>query len=365
MVTGSHIPANRNGLKFYTVTGEITKDDEIRITAALGHRSDVVKPAPMSAAAASKHFADRYRKAFGPAALRGRRVGVFTHSAAGRDLLLALLGDLGAETVELGRSDHFIPVDTEAIDPDTRQTLTAWARAHTLDAIASTDGDSDRPMLADENGVVIPGDIMGQITATALGAEVVVTPISSNGGVTLLPEIREVILTRIGSPFVIAGMGGAKGRVVGYEPNGGFLLGFEASGPAGPIPPLPTRDSFLPIIATLAQPGPLSAIVAAQPARFTRAGRLQDVPVDMSAELVSRLTENSEDRAAFLHGLGAEASLDTTDGLRISLEDGGIVHLRPSGNAPELRLYTEAQSPEAAQRLLDQGVLRLQALVGQ
>jgi phosphomannomutase len=85
----------------------------------------------------------------------------------------------------------------------------------------------------------------------------------------------------------------------------------------------------------------------------------------MSAELVSRLTENSEDRAAFLHGLGAEASLDTTDGLRISLEDGGIVHLRPSGNAPELRLYTEAQSPEAAQRLLDQGVLRLQALVGQ
>lgn len=225
MVTGSHIPADRNGLKFYTVTGEITKDDEARISAALGRRSDAVKPAPMLAAAASEHFADRYRKAYGPAALRGRRVGVFTHSAAGRDLLLCILGDLGAETVELGRSETFIPVDTEAIDPDTRQTLAAWAKAHTLDAIASTDGDSDRPMLTDENGEVIPGDILGQITALALGAEVVVTPISSNSGVTLLPEIAEVILTRIGSPFVIAGMSEAGGRVVGYEANGGFLFG--------------------------------------------------------------------------------------------------------------------------------------------
>jgi len=365
MVTGSHIPADRNGLKFYTVTGETTKDDESRIGEALGRHSDAAKPAPVLTAAASEHFADRYRKAYGPAALRGRRVGVYTHSAAGRDLLLALLGDLGAETVELGRSDIFIPVDTEAIDPETRQTLTAWAKDQGLDAVASTDGDSDRPMLADENGEVIPGDILGQITALALGAQAVVTPISSNSGVTRLPNIHKVIRTRIGSPFVIAGMGEAKGRVVGYEANGGFLLGFEASGPTGPIPPLPTRDSFLPIIATLSQPGPLSVIVAAQPARFTKAGRLQDVPISVSAALVSRLTENGEERAAFLHGFGAETSLDTTDGLRISLEDGGIVHLRPSGNAPEFRLYTEAESPEAAQDLLDRGVLRLRTLVGQ
>ena len=28
MVTGSHIPGDRNGLKFYRADGEITKDDE-------------------------------------------------------------------------------------------------------------------------------------------------------------------------------------------------------------------------------------------------------------------------------------------------------------------------------------------------
>tara|TARA_B110000908_G_C10080263_1_gene369255 strand:+ start:225 stop:437 length:213 start_codon:yes stop_codon:yes gene_type:complete len=31
MVTGSHVPADRNGLKFYTPDGEITKIDEMAI----------------------------------------------------------------------------------------------------------------------------------------------------------------------------------------------------------------------------------------------------------------------------------------------------------------------------------------------
>jgi len=365
MVTGSHIPADRNGLKFYTVTGEITKDDEAKIAKLHGRLSLPAKEAPVATVAASERFANRYRTAFGASALRGRRVGVFTHSAAGRDLLLSLLRDLGAETIELGRSDHFIPVDTEAIDPETRLTFAGWARDQTLDAIASTDGDSDRPMLTDEAGEVIPGDILGQITAASLGADIVVTPISSNSGVKSLPGIREVILTRIGSPFVIEGMNRVSGRVVGYEANGGFLLGFEASGPAGPIRPLLTRDSFLPMIATLAQPGPLSAIVASQPARFTAAGRLQDIPVEISAALISRLTANQADRNLFLRGLGKEAALDTTDGLRITLEGGSVVHLRPSGNAPEFRLYVESDSPSAVKSLLDAGFVRLGALVGQ
>ncbi|WP_336432869.1 hypothetical protein [Pseudoalteromonas distincta] len=34
MVTGSHILFDRNGLKFYTNTGEITKQDEIAIISA-------------------------------------------------------------------------------------------------------------------------------------------------------------------------------------------------------------------------------------------------------------------------------------------------------------------------------------------
>jgi mannose-6-phosphate isomerase len=42
------------------------------------------------------------------------------------------------------------------------------------------------------------------------------------------------------------------------------------------------------------------------------------------------------------------------DGLRVGFEDGRIAHLRASGNAPELRLYAVAESPEAADRVVEQ-----------
>ena len=45
---------------------------------------------------------------------------------------------------------------------------------------------------------------------------------------------------------------------------------------------------------------------------------------------------------------GPEAAIDLTDGLRVTFADGLIVHLRPSGNAPELRCYAEADTAQKA-----------------
>lgn len=355
MVTGSHIPDDRNGLKFYSRAGEITKADEAAI------REGLDRPHPAAAPgtgrqdnAAATRFAARYLAAFGPAALAGRRIGVYAHSAVGRDLLAQVLAGLGAEVVELGRADRFIPVDTEAVDPDTRTRLADWAGAQPLDAIVSTDGDSDRPLVTDAEGQVVPGDILGQITAEYLGAETVVTPVSSNSGVTQKGFAR-VHLTQIGSPFVIAAMQAAGGRVAGYEANGGFLLGFKAAGPTGPLPPLMTRDSLLPILVPLvaAGSGSLAARVAAEPPVVTRADRLQEVPASASGPFIATLREDPEARAEFLTGLGeAEHSLDLTDGLRLHLASGGVLHIRPSGNAPELRLYVEGTDAAAAEDLL-------------
>jgi phosphomannomutase len=43
--------------------------------------------------------------------------------------------------------------------------------------------------------------------------------------------------------------------------------------------------------------------------------------------------------------------VDATDGLRITFANQEIVHLRPSGNAPEFRCYTEADSEERAMEI--------------
>jgi phosphomannomutase len=41
-------------------------------------------------------------------------------------------------------------------------------------------------------------------------------------------------------------------------------------------------------------------------------------------------------------------TIDQTDGLRVDFDTGDIVHLRPSGNAPELRCYTESNNQNQA-----------------
>ncbi len=356
MVTGSHIPADRNGLKFYVPAGEITKADEAAILAHLGQP---LPDRPTGRAAMNGNVGEawvaRVVGAFGAGVLAPLHVGIWSHSSVARDLLVSALQRLGARVTELGRSDTFIPVDTEAVGPDVRAMLAGWAHQYGLDAVASTDGDADRPLLADANGEMVPGDVIGQITAAAVGADTVVTPVSANTGVMLGRRFAQVLRTRIGSPFVIAAMAQAAGRVVGYEPNGGFLLGFAARGPAGPLPPLMTRDCLLPLVAVLAEAaaaGGVAARVAREPARFTATDRLEHVATERSAALLVQL-EDAESLHAFLAGLDEQAGvLDRTDGLRITLKSGRILHMRPSGNAPEFRMYAEAESRDAAADLV-------------
>lgn len=362
MVTGSHIPADRNGLKFYTPNGEITKSDESAIQAEIGRAASGLNGAIQVSGAAKTAFVDRYVSAFGGAALSGLTLGVYQHSAVGRDILMDVLTGLGAQTVPLARSDIFIPVDTEAVDGETRDMLATWCAEHGLDAVLSTDGDSDRPMLTNEHGIVIAGDILGVLSAQCLGATTICTPISSNSMINQMPEFAQVDVTRIGSPYVIDAMerrlsDDPKARVAGYEANGGFLLGFSAKTTKGTLSPLMTRDSILPMIAPLVQARTmgitLSQLVATLPAVHTAAGRVQDTPHDVTTPLIDALAVSAEKRAEFFVDMGPERGVDLTDGLRVTFQSGETVHLRLSGNAPETRCYVEAKDAQRAGALLD------------
>lgn len=376
MVTGSHIPADRNGLKFYAPGGEISKEDEARIVAAYA-----AGPAGLQGGAGAlahaddcaRNYIERYRKAFGGEALSGLRIGVYQHSSVARDIMAEAVRTLGGEAVLLGRSDVFIPVDTEAVDPETRILLRDWVREHELDAVISTDGDGDRPMLADVTGRIVPGDVLGVLTARFLGARVICTPVSSNGMVAEMDGFTDILRTRIGSPYVIAAMEDVladtpEARVVGYEANGGFLLGYTAQGPAGALPPLMTRDSLLPVLAPLAEARArgcgLTELMTGLPARFTAADRLTGIDPQISSPFLAGLAEDPGARRDFFSGLPPEAGLDLTDGLRVTFESGDVVHLRPSGNAPEFRCYGESTSPEAAGRLVSDHLARLRRHFG-
>ena len=59
----------------------------------------------------------------------------------------------------------------------------------------------------------------------------------------------------------------------------------------------------------------------------------------------------------------AASAQEGRTGLRFELKSGDVVHYRPSGNAPELRCYTEAATAERADELLAWGMKAAEAVV--
>lgn len=373
VVTGSHIPFDRNGIKFYRANGEITKADEIAIAAAdpIVPELGLSTPLPAVNPAARHRYLERYL-AFLPArALAGMRLGFYEHSSVARDLLNELLVALGAEVVSLGRSDAFTPIDTEAVSEADVQQARRWASEHGFDAILSTDGDADRPLVGDEQGNWFRGDIVGLLCARYLGVEALATPVSCNTAIEKSGAFRQVLRTRIGSPYVIAGMeelaaAGAR-NIAGFEANGGFLLGSDLKKNGRTLRALPTRDAVLPMLALLAsareQGSKLSQLLAGLPPRFTASDRLQDFPSERSRELLQHLATTAVARGELFGNVCAEpVRLDQTDGLRMTCGNGEIIHLRPSGNAPELRCYAESDSQERAALLAGTCLSRIRSL---
>ena len=371
MVTGSHIPDDRNGLKFYTARGEITKAEEAAIVGSF--RPSGAAPNPVAAEPypdALARFRLRCISAFAPDALSGLRIGVYQQSSVARDLLVVIVVALGGEPVPFGRADAFIPVDTEAHRPEDLATLLAAAAGDSFDAIVTTDGDGDRPLVADAAGRVLPGDVVGVIAARHLGIAAVAVPVTAGSAIEAAGGFARTVRTRVGSPFVIAGMEQAIAEgfapVAGFEANGGFLLGSDVQAGERSIAALLTRDSMLPILATLAAARAagvsLADLVAGLGFKPTASHRLQGVPQERSAAFLATLGQ-PETRDAFLAPIGRAADVDAIDGVRIRLDDGRVIHFRASGNAPELRCYAEADGPGEAERLVAWGLSAAEAVV--
>lgn len=406
MVTGSHIPFDRNGYKLNTSAGELLKEHEAPIQAHVERvRAEVYnqpfeqslfdeqgllkmgsQPVPAVSDEARGAYKRRYLDFFRGQPLRGQRVIAYQHSAVGRDLLVEVLEALGAEVIPAGRSETFVPIDTENISAELLGRLEEMAREieaqhGPVAAIVSTDGDSDRPLLVSAShgrARFHPGDLLGLLAAQELGADAVVVPVSANDAIdrSALASVLEP-KTRIGSPYVIAGMqrAAAKGRrrVVGWEANGGFLTGSPIERGGALLDALPTRDAFLPILTVLAAAAredvPVAALFERLPQRFGRSALLREFPREKALRILERLTPQATDGSdvpgavALLEqyfraedGFGGIERLDSTDGLRIWFSNGDIAHLRPSGNADEFRIYAVADTQERADAIAALGV---------
>lgn len=389
MVTGSHIPAERNGIKFYKPDGEVLKSDEnairkaVRKTRNTVYSSSVINfdslgqlvdpvPTPSFSDDAKSIFMQRFVSVFSRDSFQGKHVVVYQHSAVGRDMLVTLLEQLGAKVTSVGRSSTFIPIDTENVTPADQKYFKEIAKQHPdAFAIVSTDGDSDRPFVVDENGLFHRGDVLGAIVAQELRADFATVPVSASDAVDTWLEHSGIPLvhTAIGSPHVIVAMQKAltqkRQHIVGWEVNGGLLTGSNINFGNGVIKILPTRDAFLPILIALLSAVKQSLLVselfATLPKRFTQAGLLDNFPSNSSAAIIAALSKQDGTaekliETCFGTSFGTVSAINLQDGVRITFSSGDIAHIRPSGNAPQLRIYSVADTQKRADKIVALGI---------
>jgi len=465
MVTGSHIPADRNGIKFTKRSGEILKSDEPGIlenvrkerakihsiaerdsifdtSASLGipstslgmvrgmvrssnHNSEqgrridkkgtfkaVFEPKFNGLLRAECHtgksgqiYIDRYRSVFGNKFFpEGTKIFLYQHSAVGRDIVKEIFESLGAEVfapdikidnVPL-RSDEFVPVDTESVSDKTLGIFKRVLADNDIDIGITSDGDSDRPLLVyreyeegepTKNVKYISGDILGLLAILGLQdlnvkVDAACVPVSANDAIIKVCKEKgiELTRTRIGSPFVIAAMNDSiadhKGEwnVFAWESNGGFLTGTDLRIGDKTLKALPTRDAVLPLLSVIhlivTSGKSVSELLNSLPQRFTHADRIKEFPMEASKAIIGYLTPEDLNDAKELEtikkriegvflkddGFGKVDNVDYTDGIRILFDNGEISHLRPSGNAPEFRIYAIADSPERAKEIVRIGI---------
>jgi phosphomannomutase len=403
MITGSHIPFSRNGLKFYNIDSEISKLDEVNILNSEVQLPDGLDESvkniqiPTINPAALEAYRQRYTELFPVDMLKGKRIGIYEHSSVARDVLKDLMSYFGAEVISLERTDYFVPIDTEAVSAIDKEKAKEWAKKYQLDAIISTDGDGDRPLISDENGQWLRGDVLGVLCVNYLGATHVAAPINVNSMLDASGDNSQLICSRtcIGSPYVIAAMQdlakevlaskqkpsepkkesvvskqkpsassseASAIKIVGYEANGGFMVGSDIPLNGKTLHALPTRDAVLPILIILSlahqRPLPISDLLKDLPARFTASACIKDVLKDVSDKITDSLELDKIKQDAFLFEVYVDKAIkintiNKTDGLRLFLSNKDIIHIRPSGNAPELRVYIETSTMDKSEGLVE------------
>jgi len=352
MVTGSHIPSDRNGIKFTKRSGEILKSDEsgilenvrkerakvysIREKDSIFDKNGTFKPtfkskfkellkAESYTGKSGQIYIDRYRNVFGSEFFpKETKIFLYQHSAVGRDIVKDIFESLGAEVFapsikinnEPLRSDEFVPVDTESVSEETLGIFKRVLVDNDLDIGVTLDGDSDRPLLVyreykrgkpKDSVKYITGDILGLLAILGLQnlnikVDAVCVPVSANDSIMKICKDKgiELTQTKIGSPFVIAAMNDSieshPGRwsVFSWESNGGFLTGTDLTVGDKTLKALPTRDAVLPLLSVIhliVKSGlSVSELVKTLPLRFTHADRKKAVPMEMGKRIIDYLT---------------------------------------------------------------------------
>jgi phosphomannomutase/phosphoglucomutase len=346
MVTGSHIKAHLNGVKFFAFGEEILKEHEAEIEQIY---SSIKEKVPfdefdLKMVVYEEKAKEEYINYLISKANRSYpkwKIVVDAGNGAQSDVAPYVLKYLGFDVIELNTSiqEDLLSRDTE-VEGDFAD-LQEKVRETKADFGVGYDSDGDRCIFVDEKGNFIPGDYTGALIASKISSDSVVTPINTS---QVVEEVcRKVYRTKVGSPYVVAKMKETKSNF-GFEANGGGIFSEIHSRDGGR-----TTIEVLNILSE--SKTSLSNLISKMPQYFLARDK-----VDYKWELRDKIIDEARN-------LFKGVKVDETDGLKIWLDDKNWILFRSSQNAPEFRVFAESPSRSKARSLLLDGVNLVRKIV--
>ena len=176
MISASHNAFSDNGIKFFAEGGVKLSDEmELAIEAELNKEMQTLPSRQLGRAKRISGADDRYIefcKSTFPANmnLRGLKLVVDTANGAGYHTAPKVFHELGAEVISIGSEPNGYNIN-DKIGATYPKTLQAAVLQHDADYGIALDGDGDRLMMVDKNGVVYDGDKLIYVIAKAHAAQ--------------------------------------------------------------------------------------------------------------------------------------------------------------------------------------------------
>ena len=176
MISASHNAFSDNGIKFFAEGGVKLSDEmELAIEAELEKEMQTLPSRQLGRAKRISGADDRYIefcKSTFPANmnLRGLKLVVDTANGAGYHTAPKVFHELGAEVISIGSEPNGYNIN-DKIGATYPKTLQAAVLQHDADYGIALDGDGDRLMMVDKNGVVYDGDKLIYVIAKAHAAQ--------------------------------------------------------------------------------------------------------------------------------------------------------------------------------------------------
>ena len=176
MISASHNAFSDNGIKFFAEGGVKLSDEmELAIEAELDKEMQTLPSRQLGRAKRISGADDRYIefcKSTFPANmnLRGLKLVVDTANGAGYHTAPKVFHELGAEVISIGSEPNGYNIN-DKIGATYPKTLQAAVLQHDADYGIALDGDGDRLMMVDKNGVVYDGDKLIYVIAKAHAAQ--------------------------------------------------------------------------------------------------------------------------------------------------------------------------------------------------